>query len=74
MIGRFATLGVYRELLQHEEFLKVGCGALLALGGFLVVRQGGPAWELIGQGMILASVAINGLPVILGAEGDFRQG
>ena len=67
MIGRFATLGVYRELLQHEEFLKVGCGALLALVGSLVGRLGGPSWELLGQGMILASVAVNGLPVILGA-------
>lgn len=72
MIGRFAKLGAYEELLQHRDFIKVGCGALLALAGFLLGRHvpdaaGSSALLWLSQGLILASVAINGLPVILGA-------
>ncbi len=69
MIGRFTKLGVYEELLQSRDFIKVGCGALLALAGFLLGRYV-PEFHrqtLISQGLILASVAINGLPVIVGA-------
>ena len=36
MIGRFSHLGVYEELLQSRDFIKVGLGALLALVGYLV--------------------------------------
>jgi len=72
MIGRFAKLGAYEELLQNRDFIKVGCGALLALAGFLLGRHvpdaaGSSALLWLSQGLILASVAINGLPVILGA-------
>ncbi len=67
MIGRFAKLGVYQELLQHGDFLKVGCGALLALAGYVLGLRGEGTWHLLSQGLILASVAINGLPVVLGA-------
>lgn len=67
MIGRFARLGVYHELMQHQDFLKVGIGALLALVGYLFGRQGGEGWEWVSRGLILASVAINGLPVVIGA-------
>lgn len=72
MIGRFAKLGAYEELLQNRDFIKVGCGALLALAGFLLGRHvpdtaGSSALAWLSQGLILASVAINGLPVILGA-------
>ena len=66
MIGRFAQPGVYEELLQSREFIKVGAGGLLALLGFLVEKVA-PQHLLISQGLILASVAINGLPVIFGA-------
>ena len=67
MIGRFARLGVYHELMRHRDFLKVGFGALLALVGYLLGHQGGGDWEWPSRGLILASVAINGLPVVLGA-------
>jgi Zn2+/Cd2+-exporting ATPase len=67
MIGRFAKLGVYHELLQHGDFLKVGCGALFALAGYFFGLNGEGEWHLLSQGLILASVAINGLPVVLGA-------
>jgi Cd2+/Zn2+-exporting ATPase len=67
MIGRFAKLGVYQELLRHGDFLKVGFGALLALAGYLIGLREEASWHLLSQGLILASVAINGLPVVLGA-------
>jgi Cd2+/Zn2+-exporting ATPase len=69
MIGRFTKLGVYEELLQSRDFIKVGGGALLALAGFMLGRYV-PQFQgqtLLSQGLILASVAINGLPVIVGA-------
>lgn len=66
MIGRFTHLGVYEELLQSRDFIKVGFGGLLALAGFLIEKFA-PEQMLVSQGLILASVAINGLPVIFGA-------
>lgn len=66
MIGRFTHLGVYEELLQSRDFIKVGFGGLLALIGFLVEKFA-PEQMIVSQGLILASVAINGLPVIVGA-------
>lgn len=66
MIGRFTHLGVYEELLQSRNFIKVGFGGLLALIGYLVEKFA-PEQMIVSQGLILASVAINGLPVIVGA-------
>lgn len=66
MIGRFAKPGVYEELLQNRDFIKVGFGFFLALAGFVVGRLL-PGQILVSQILILASVAINGLPVIVGA-------
>lgn len=67
MIGRFANLGVYEELLQSKDFIKVGFGAFLALAGFVVDKLLSPELVVVSQTLILASVAINGLPVIVGA-------
>ncbi len=67
MIGRFANLGVYEELLQSKDFIKVGFGAFLALAGFVVGKLLSPELVVVSQTLILASVAINGLPVIVGA-------
>jgi Cd2+/Zn2+-exporting ATPase len=67
MIGRFANLGVYEELLQSKDFIKVGFGAFLALAGFVVGKLLSPELAVVSQTLILASVAINGLPVIVGA-------
>ncbi len=67
MIGRFSKLGVYEELLQSQDFVKVGFGASLAVIGFLVGKFTPQEWMIISHTLILASVAINGLPVILGA-------
>ncbi|MDK9706177.1 MAG: cation-translocating P-type ATPase [Desulforhopalus sp.] len=67
MIGRFTKLGVYEELLQSRDFLKVGFGASLALAGFVIGKLTFPGQGSISLALILASVAINGLPVIVGA-------
>jgi Cd2+/Zn2+-exporting ATPase len=67
MIGRFSKLGVYEELLQSQDFVKVGFGASLAVAGFLVGKLIPPELIIISHALILASVAINGLPVIIGA-------
>lgn len=69
MIGRFTKLGVYEELLQSSAFIRLGIGAMLALVGFLVGRLA-PEFagrSVVSQGLLLISVAINGLPVITGA-------
>jgi Cd2+/Zn2+-exporting ATPase len=67
MIGRFTQLGVYEELLQSRDFIKVGFGAFLALAGFVVGKYVPAEQIIISQTLILASVAINGLPVMVGA-------
>ena len=36
MIGRFAKLGVYRELLTSYEFYRIAAAGLLALMSFII--------------------------------------
>ncbi|GAB6095228.1 heavy metal translocating P-type ATPase [Desulfatiferula olefinivorans] len=67
MIGRFTRVGVYEELMQYGDFIKVGFGALLALAGFVIGRSDLPYRDMAGTGLILLSVAVNGLPVMVGA-------
>jgi len=66
MIGRFSELGVYKELMSNREL-----GVCLA-GGALALAAG--IWEWTGSTpavvasiIALASVAVNGLPIIRGA-------
>jgi Cd2+/Zn2+-exporting ATPase len=66
MIGRFSNLGSYRELLDIQGLVRVGIGGLLALSGFLWNEVAG-AETLAGTILILASIAVNGLPIIWGA-------
>ncbi|MCF8031936.1 MAG: cation-translocating P-type ATPase [Desulfarculaceae bacterium] len=66
MIGRFAHLGSYQELLKLKDFYIAGAGALLALASYLVdYSQAAPS--LLGSGLALAAVAVNGLPIVWGA-------
>lgn len=65
MIGRFANLGAYEDLLQSSDFLKVGFAGLLAFAGFIIGDY--TTYTVISQSFILASVAINGLPIIVEA-------
>ncbi len=68
MIGRFSHLGTYQDLFDPRDLLRVGAGGLLALIGFLTGPQS-PA----GTVLILASVAVNGLPIIWGAIQGLRE-
>jgi Cd2+/Zn2+-exporting ATPase len=66
MIGRFARPGVYRELLQSRDFYRVAFAGVLALASYLYGRSAaGPSW--IGWTLAMASVALNGAPIIWGA-------
>jgi Cd2+/Zn2+-exporting ATPase len=66
MIGRFSQLGVYRELLGSGELLKALAGGALALSGYLWDR-GSTGPSTAGIALALASVALNGLPIVYGA-------
>ena len=66
MIGRFARLGSYRELFDARDIARVLLGGVLALAGFLLQKSGhGP--PVLSTVLILGSVAVNGLPIVLGA-------
>jgi Cd2+/Zn2+-exporting ATPase len=66
MIGRFANLGSYRELLTGEDALRCAGAGLLVLASALVERwSAGPAWTH--QALALASVALSGGPIVWGA-------
>jgi Cd2+/Zn2+-exporting ATPase len=63
MIGRFSTIGKYKDLFTFKELGVCLAGGALALGSFL--------WEWrdmsppsIAVALALASVAVNGLPII----------
>ncbi|MFZ5866373.1 MAG: heavy metal translocating P-type ATPase [Thermodesulfobacteriota bacterium] len=66
MIGRFAELGVYRELARSGEMYRIAFGGLLGLAGYLW-NETSAAEATLGQGLILASLAINGFPIVWGA-------
>lgn len=66
MIGRFAKPGVYRELLTSIDFYTTFAGGLLAAVSYILDR-GRPSPGYAGMALALASVAINGLPIIWGA-------
>ena len=66
MIGRHAHLDVYKEIFRSEDFFKTAAGAALIPLALLVESWGK---ELVGglslfDILLLASVAINGLPII----------
>ena len=65
MIGRFSRLGVYRELLRTWDFYRIALAGLLALASHLLDRGSGAS--TVGTTLAVASVAINGGPIIWGA-------
>jgi Cd2+/Zn2+-exporting ATPase len=72
MIGRFARLGSYRELFDARDIARVLLGGVLALSGFLLQKSGyGP--PALATALILGSVAVNGLPIVLGAARGLMQ-
>lgn len=66
MIGRFAKLGTYQELMKIKEFYIAAGGAALALLSYLIDYHE-PSPSLAGDALALAAVAVNGLPIIWGA-------
>lgn len=63
MIGRFAVPGVYKDLFNLREFYICALGGALALAGFLWDWAGfAPAW--VSLVLVLAAVAVNGLPIV----------
>ena len=66
MIGRFARPGVYRELARSRDFYRILLAGALALAGYLVDR-GGAERSVAGNALALASVTLNGVPIIIGA-------
>ena len=72
MIGRFAQLGVYRELARSAEMYRIAFGGLLGLAGYLW-NETNRAETTLGQGLILASLAINGFPIVWGAVRGLLQ-
>jgi len=72
MIGRFAHLGVYRELAQSREMYRIALGGFLGLAGYLW-NEGNGTVTSFGQALILASLLINGFPIIWGAVKGLSQ-
>jgi len=72
MIGRFARIGVYRDLVKTREFARVAFAGILALAAYLVERFG-PAAPVLVSCLALASVALNGIPIIWGAVQGLRE-
>lgn len=72
MIGRFSSLGEYKELMGSRELLLCLGGGALALAAFLWEWAGlSPAW--LATLLALAAVAINGLPIVLEAARGLWQ-
>ena len=66
MIGRFSKLGVYEDLLKLRDFYIAFGAALLALASY-IIDYGDAAPSMVGNVLAIASVAINGFPIIWGA-------
>ncbi len=66
MIGRFSKLGVYQELFRLKNFYIATMAAILALLSY-IIDHGNPSTSILGNAFALASVAINGAPIIWGA-------
>ena len=66
MIGRFARLGVYQELIKLKDFYITFAAAGLALLSYLVDYDSQSS-SYAGDALALISVAVNGLPIIWGA-------
>ncbi|WP_300157175.1 cation-translocating P-type ATPase [Solidesulfovibrio sp.] len=65
MIGRFSSLGAYKGLFAFKELALCLAGGVLALAAYLVRPETGPVWPSVLLGLL--SVAINGLPIVIGA-------
>ena len=73
MIGRFSRLGVPRELIKKFDFYRICLGGAFALAAYLF--EGKAALDTsIGISLALASVILNGVPILKGAvEGLIKR-
>ncbi|MCF8035935.1 MAG: cation-translocating P-type ATPase [Desulfobacteraceae bacterium] len=70
MIGRFSELGTYRELVNPWDLARVAAGGLLALVGYLI---GDSLYDGFDTWLMAASVAVNGLPIVIDAFRGLMQ-
>ncbi|MCL6449005.1 MAG: cadmium-translocating P-type ATPase [Armatimonadetes bacterium] len=66
MVGRYAGIHKYRELLQMKEFYRVFGGVLLIATGYLLGKN---AYPLLGDISLLLALLILGGPIVIGAAG-----
>ncbi len=67
MIGRHSDLSVYKEIFRSEDFVKIAMGGLLIPVALGVSKFSGSAVPFIFSGLLLLSVAINGIPIVMEA-------
>jgi len=69
MIGRFSSIGEYKELLTKGDGLRCAAAGLLALGAALAGQYApGLHWpQWVPQALALASAALTGGPIMYGA-------
>jgi len=66
MIGRFAQLGIYRELLGSRDFYRIALAGTFTLASYLWDRTGG-VQSPPGVILALAALMLSGLPILWGA-------
>lgn len=66
MIGRFAQLHIYRELFRSRDLYRILLAGALALASYLWDRGGGGV-SRVGAALALASLMLNGFPIVFGA-------
>jgi len=66
MIGRFSSLGSYRELLNKRDFLRAAAGGLLTLASF-IFESAMSAPPIVSIALALLSICINGFPIVWNA-------
>ncbi|MDC7222332.1 MAG: cation-translocating P-type ATPase [Spirochaetales bacterium] len=60
MIGRYSDLSLYREIFKSKDFFRVLGGVVLIPIALLVGRE----WEIASPILLIASLAINGFPIV----------
>ena len=72
MIGRFGQIGMCHELTQSRDMRRIGLGGLLGLAGYLW-DGGNEAQSLVGSGLVVVALIINGAPIVWGAAKGLAQ-
>lgn len=67
MIGRHSDLSVYKEIFNSSDFMKIALGGLLIPVALGISKLSNDSMPLMFSGILLISVAMNGIPIILEA-------